>query len=55
LLLRSPCKNLESYDNPFWGFSNGGKNKKVKKQAGAELCQAQDKLVLDKPALPRSI
>ena len=24
-------KNLEPYDNPFWGFSNGGKNKKMKK------------------------
>jgi hypothetical protein len=31
LLLRSPCKNLEPYDNPFWGFSNSGKNKKMKK------------------------
>jgi hypothetical protein len=20
MLLRSPCKNLEPYDNPFWGF-----------------------------------
>jgi hypothetical protein len=27
-LLRSPCKNLEPYDNSFWGFSNGGKNKR---------------------------
>jgi hypothetical protein len=30
LLLRSPCKNLEPYDNPFWGFSNGGNNNKKK-------------------------
>ena len=22
LLLRNPCKNLKSYDNPFWGKSN---------------------------------
>ena len=20
MLLRSPCKNLKPYDNPFWGF-----------------------------------
>ena len=31
MLLRSPCKNLEPYDNPFWGFSNGGNKKKKKK------------------------
>jgi hypothetical protein len=30
LLLRSPCKNLESYDNPLLGFSHGGNNKKRK-------------------------
>ena len=29
---RGPCKNLEPYDNPFWGFSNGGNNKKTRKQ-----------------------
>jgi hypothetical protein len=23
MLLRSPCKNLKPYDNPFWDFSNG--------------------------------
>ena len=22
MLLRNPCKNLKSYDNPFWGKSN---------------------------------
>ena len=27
LLLRSPCKISESYDNPFWDFSNGGEKK----------------------------
>ena len=27
MLLRNPCKNLKSYDNPFWGKSNGGNNK----------------------------
>jgi hypothetical protein len=32
LLLRSPCKNLEPYDNPFWGFSNGGNKKKENKR-----------------------
>ena len=26
LLLRSPCKNLEPYDNSFWDFNNGGKS-----------------------------
>ena len=28
LLVRSPCKISEPYDNPFWGFNNGGKKKK---------------------------
>ena len=28
MLLRSPCKDLKPYDNPFWDFSNGGKIKK---------------------------
>jgi hypothetical protein len=32
LLLRSPCKNLEPYDNPFWGFNNGGNKKKEKRK-----------------------
>jgi hypothetical protein len=32
LLLRNPCKNLKSYDNPFWGKSNGTKKKKKKKK-----------------------
>ena len=27
LLLGSPCKNLKSYDNPFWGKRYGGNNK----------------------------
>merc|ERR1712074_47338 len=30
LLLRNPCKNLKSYDNPFWGKSNAGKNNNKK-------------------------
>ena len=28
MLLRNPCKNLKSYDNPFWGKRNAGKKKK---------------------------
>ena len=32
MLLRNPCKNLKSYDNPFWGKSNGGKKKEKKKE-----------------------
>jgi hypothetical protein len=24
ILVRSPCKNLNSYDNPLWDFNNGG-------------------------------
>ena len=32
LLLRSPCKNVEPYDNPLLGFSNGGKKRKKKKR-----------------------
>ena len=30
LLLRSPCKNLKSYDDPFCGFRYGTKRKKEK-------------------------
>merc|ERR1712105_307639 len=30
LLLRNPCKNLKSYDNPFWGKSKEGKKKEKK-------------------------
>ena len=32
LLLRSPCKNLKSYDNPLWGKGRGGNNKKKKRK-----------------------
>jgi hypothetical protein len=42
MLLRSPCKILEPYENHFWGFEQERK----KEKAGAELCQAQDKLGL---------
>jgi hypothetical protein len=27
MLLRSPCKNLKPYDNPFLGFEKGIKKK----------------------------
>jgi hypothetical protein len=29
LLVRSPCKILEPYDNPFWDLSNGGERVRV--------------------------
>ena len=32
ILVRSPCKNLKPYDNPFWEFSNGGKSEKINYQ-----------------------
>ena len=33
ILVRSPCKNLKPYDNPFCEFSNGGeKSKKINYQ-----------------------
>ena len=31
LLVRSTCKNLKPYDNPFWEFSNGGKSESESK------------------------
>ena len=37
LLLRSPRKISEPYDNPFWDFSNSGKKKKkIKISASAD-------------------
>ena len=32
LLVRSPCKNLKPYDNPFWDFNNGARVYRVKKE-----------------------
>ena len=32
MLLRSPCKNLKSYNNPFWKNSEGGGGKKRKEK-----------------------
>ena len=32
MLLRNPCKNLKSYDNPFWGKSNGGNKNNNKRR-----------------------
>ena len=26
IIVRSPFKNLNSFDNPFWDFNNGGNN-----------------------------
>ena len=32
MLVRNPCKNLKSYDNPLCQFSNGGNNKNKNKK-----------------------
>jgi hypothetical protein len=32
LLLRSPCRISEPYDNPFWEKSDGGRRKKKEKK-----------------------
>ena len=32
MALRNPCKNLKSYDNPFWKNSDGGRKKGRKKK-----------------------
>jgi hypothetical protein len=32
MLLRSPCKNLKPYDNPFWGFEQRYEEKKRKEE-----------------------
>ena len=32
MLLRSPYKNLNSYDKPLWDFNNGGEKKRRKQQ-----------------------
>ena len=31
MLLRNPCKNLKSYDNPFWAKSKEGNNSSTNK------------------------
>ena len=32
MLFRNPCKNLESYDNPFWKNSDGGRKREREKE-----------------------
>jgi hypothetical protein len=32
MLLRSPCKKFEPYDNPFWGFEYGYQEEEEKKK-----------------------
>jgi hypothetical protein len=32
MLLRSPCKKLKPYDNPFWGFEQRYEEKEKKKK-----------------------
>jgi hypothetical protein len=32
MLLRSPCKISEPYNNPFWDFDNGGEKTERKKE-----------------------
>ena len=36
MLLRNPCKNLKSYDNPFWKNSEGGRKKKKERKKEKE-------------------
>ena len=55
--IRSPCLISEPCNNPFWEKIKelGEKEReKEEKQAGAELCQAQEKLWLPKPYLVRN-
>jgi hypothetical protein len=58
LLLRSPCKNLEPYDNPFLGFSYGGNNKKKRRRKRIPLTPmgvlAPRLRTLDGPLVPPS-
>ena len=36
MLLRNPCKNLKSYDNPFRKNSDGGRGKRKEKERRRE-------------------
>ena len=40
LLVRSPCKILEPYDNPFWDFSNGRESGIIPKKVAYLSCSA---------------
>ena len=64
MLLRNPCKNLKSYDNPFWGKSNAGnknknknKNKKCEKipKIMAYLSCSAKPLVARNPLGPKEV
>ena len=36
MLLRNPCKNLKSYNNPFWKNSDDGRRKKEERKKKEE-------------------
>ena len=36
MLLRNPCKNLKSYDNPFWKNGDNGRKKEKRKRKERE-------------------
>ena len=62
MLVRNPCKNLKSYDNPLCQFSNGGnnnKNNKNKKKSGKipkiVAYGAFDETVCTAPLGPKSV
>ena len=41
MLLKSPCRNLKSYDKPLWGFSNG-----TKKMMSSEVILARSAVII---------
>ena len=49
----SGCQNSPTTSITLLSYSKLCCQDKIRKQAGAELCQAQDMLGLAKPALPR--
>ena len=45
LLIRSPCKNLKPYDNPFWGFEQRYQEEEKKRKGLITLNSGLPKLL----------
>ena len=50
MLLRNPCKNLKSYDNPFWKNSDDGRKKEKEKEKKKKKKEEKKSMIIVIPS-----
>ena len=50
MLLRNPCKNLKSYDNPFWKNSDDSRKKERKEEERKKKDEREKSMIIVVPS-----